>query len=215
MNAAALQSLIASAFPNLATTERAAEVATAASQQTVAQAIVTAGVGGTLTAGGPRMGAEAVAQATAYLAESADDHVLDGLAHHVFNVLRTERPGTATQVVIARPKLDIMNELPAMLDAEVAWRIAAQGTGAGPAALATALGYWDRADKINPADPLPSKMLDALQQAGICSADLRNSIIAACTVSQPGPVSTALHDAGLDDATYEDVRAALVAIGGL
>lgn len=206
MNASALSALILAQFDLVAA--RALEAESAAARATEAQRIIDAGVGGRLNDGGARVGPEAVVQAEAYLARDPAEHVLDGLSHHVFNVLREEHPGATVETVIALDKLQLLNAVPALLDAEVVWRTAAKSN----VALETALGYWDRAVTINPADPLPAKILDVLELAHICTPELRATVVAACTVQQPGPATSALHDAGLDDATYDDVRAVLAGV---
>lgn len=199
-----LQSLIDTAVPDLVAA-RALETETAAARADDAKLIIAAGVGGQLGDGGSRLGPEAVAQAKAYLSRDPAEHVLDGLAHHVFNLLRTEQPGAPVATIVALDKLQLLNAVPALLDAEVAWRTGAKSN----VVLETALGYWDRATTINPADPLPAKIFTVLETAQICTPDLRATIIAACTLRQPGPSTSALHDAGLDDATFDDVRAVL------
>jgi hypothetical protein len=138
-------------------------------------------------------------------AKSEDDYVLDAIAHHVYNVLRTPGPPTRRPAVRSRPKLEIINALPQMLDAEVAWRTAAKANDA----LATALAYWDRAESINPFDPLPAKILDVLQHAGICSQALRDAIELACETTEPVPGVSPLEENDLADATFADVRAVL------
>jgi hypothetical protein len=138
-------------------------------------------------------------------ARSEDDYVLDAIAHHVFNVLRTPGAPTTRQVKTARPKLEFLNELPEMLDAEVAWRTAAKQSDA----LETALTYWDRAENINAFDPLPKKILDGLEKAGICSTDLRDAIEAACMTSETIPGVSPLEANDLANATFADVRAIL------
>src|SRR6185437_294727 len=114
------------------------------------QAVVALGVGGALTGpdgeAGAMVGAQAVAQATTYLAEDATNHVADGVAHHVFNTLRADRPGADVTVVVAKDKIALLNAAPDLLDAEIAWRTQA----ASNETLATAKDYWDRSTAINP-----------------------------------------------------------------
>jgi hypothetical protein len=79
-------------FPDLVTVDvprqRAAEEARRGSMALV----IAAGVGGKLDpSAAATLSHAAVDQAKAYLERTADEHVRDGLAHHVFNVLRGSR----------------------------------------------------------------------------------------------------------------------------
>jgi hypothetical protein len=196
-----LAELIVAEVPSLADAI-ALELATVTARRAEAQAIIDAGTVAS------RFGADAIEQAAAYLDGDPAAQARDGVAHLLLNQLRADRPGAPITRTKAVKKIDLLSAIEGMFAADVAWRAAA----ANAPELAAALGYWDRIDAINACDPLCVLILDALEAATICTPALRAALEAACTEEVPGPMTTALREAGLDTVTLDDVRAALEAV---
>lgn len=195
--------------------DKAVEVQTVTDRSTDAALVVETGVGKALPNAQPIAGvipmlsAEAVKQAEDYLARDAREHLLDGLAHHVFNTLRAQQRGPDITEPGPVDKLALMNAVPQLLDVEVVWR---EKSKTDPT-LATALAYWDRAATIDARDALPQKILGMLQQDNILDDATLALLVAACCVTRAGEMTSPLADAKLEGATFDDVRDAL-AVGG-
>lgn len=108
-----LADLIAT-VPNLAG-HRALETATQTERRTRMETLAAAEPGALLVTGhdeetdtdsGYRVGPEAIRQAKRYMARTADEHILDGHAHHVFNVLRGGSPSALDEAGLVGVTVD-------------------------------------------------------------------------------------------------------------
>lgn len=140
--------------------------------------------------------------------KTEDDHAADGLAFHKFNVARARVPGAPFDRARQVARIDLLNAAPELLTVEADWRKQA----AGDAKLATALGYWDKAEAVDLNTPAWQTILDAVEAAVPGLGAIRAALCAVCVETVPGPASSMLDDAGLSDATIDDVRQALGAI---
>lgn len=140
---------------------------------------------------------------------SAKSAVKDGSAN-VFNMLRRLVPSGPDVVKVAPMAPRALIEMyPEVLDAESAWRGAAQADAADE----TRLLYWDDLDEIDPRSEVVKASLVCLERHGL-SSGTRAAIEASCVSHEPAPLVPLCTLLGFPAVTVADVKAALAAAKG-